>query len=208
MAGLGRIGKRITLLVCLCVTATIGTGCAQTIPLLPFSLKLFSEMNTMVYAYCRFWRTTPLIPVPAYWSQKIEDTYWEEERYGKVPILDPVEGENAPLFCMDPPSPDEVVRALPDEVSGGIAFVAETRRNNLRMTVELIVDKLEECRFIPLVGPARVHKCHYKCTVYYLKTLSSNWPIPFTHDDHTQEVVYIDKDHLIRCAGPPSNTTP
>ena len=46
-----------------------------------------------------------------------------EERYDKVPILDPVEGEHAPLFCQDPPSPDEVMMALPDEASGGWTFV-------------------------------------------------------------------------------------
>jgi hypothetical protein len=32
--------------------------------------------------------------------------------------------------------------------------------------------------------------------------MRSYWPIPFTHTDQTQEVVYIDKDHLIRCTGP------
>ena len=62
--------------------------------------------------YVKFWQTTPFIPVSPYWTQLIEDTYIDEERYSKVPILDPVEGENAPLFCMDPPQPDEVMRAL------------------------------------------------------------------------------------------------
>jgi hypothetical protein len=186
----------------------MSTGCAQTIPLIPFNLLLFEEMNEMVFAYCKFWRTTPLIPVPAYWSQKVEDIYWEEERYGNVPVFDPVEGENAPLFCVDYPSPDEVVRALPDEVGGGVAFLAETSRNNVRIAVELIVDKLEECRFYPLAGPARLHKCHFKCTVYYTKTLRSSWPVPFTHHDETQEIVYIDKEHLFRCSGPPANSTP
>jgi hypothetical protein len=47
-----------------------------------------------------------------------------------------------------------------------------------------------------------MHHCHYKCTVYYDKTIRSDWPIPFSHTDQTQEVVYIDHDHLIRCAGP------
>ena len=51
-----------------------------------------------------FWWTTPLIPVTPLMSQKVEDAYWDEERYGKVPILDPIEGENAPLFCLDPPA--------------------------------------------------------------------------------------------------------
>ena len=152
--------------------------------------------------WSKFWLTTPPIPVSPYWSELIEDTYWEEERYGRAPVLDPVEGEHAPLFCMDPPTPDEVMRALPDEVGGGVPFLAETQRNNVRITVEPIVDSLGECKFYPLVGPARLHKCHYKCTVYYEKTIRSEWPIPYSHKDNTVEVVYIDHDHLIRCAGP------
>jgi hypothetical protein len=149
-----------------------------------------------------FFGTTPLIPVTPYFSQKVEDTYWEEERYGKVPVLDPVDGEDAPLFCMDPPSEDEVMRALPDPREGGVPFLAETQWNNVRIVVEPIVDRLGECRFYPMVGPARLHHCHYKCTVFYDETKRSNWPVPFTHMDQTEEVVYIDHDHLIRCAGP------
>ena len=96
------------------------------------------------------------------------------------------------------------MRALPDSEtgSGGYAFLAETQMNNVRMVVEPIVDRVGECRFYPLVGPARMMHCHYKCTVYYDKTIRSDWPIPFTFTDATEEVVYIDHDHLIRCAGP------
>jgi hypothetical protein len=68
--------------------------------------------------------------------------------------------------------------------------------------VEPIVDRLDECRFYPMVGPARLHHCHYKCTIYYDKTMRSDWPVPFKHVDETTQVVYIDHDHLIRCAGP------
>lgn len=153
----------------------------------------------------RFWGTTPLIPVTPYFSQQIEDTYWEEERYAKVPILDPLEGENAPEFCLDPPSPDEVIRALPDDDgSGGVQFLAETTRNNVRMTVDLIVDRVDDCRVIPHAGPVRLHHCHYKCTVFYDKVIRSHWPVPFTHNDNVQQVVYIDHDHFIRCGGPDS----
>ncbi len=155
----------------------------------------------------RFFWTTPLIPVTPYMSQKVEDAYWDEERYGKVPILDPIEGENAPLFCLDPPSSDEVMRALPDTTSGGVAFLAETSRNNVRIIVEPMVDRLDDCRFYPMVGPARLHHCHYKCTIYYEEVKRSYWPVPFTHRDQRQEVVYVDHDHLIRCAGPDANTT-
>jgi hypothetical protein len=152
-----------------------------------------------------FFGTTPLIPVTPYYSEQIESTYWNEERYDPVPILDPVEGENAPLFCLDPPSPDEVMRTLPNKTSGGVPFLAETHINNVRMVVEPIVDRLDECRFYPMVGPARLHHCHYKCTVFFEETKRSYWPVPFTHSDQREEVVYVDHDHLIRCAGPASN---
>ena len=191
MAGLRMSVSRTLLLVGLLAMTVSSSGC-----------KLVSAgFNTYVGAM-KFWIMPPFIPVSPYFSQMIEDTYWEEERYGKVPILDPVEGENAPLFCMDSPSPDEVMRALPDDTAGGMPFLAETARNNVRIVVEPIVDKIGECRFYPMAGPARLHKCHYKCTVFFEKVIRSDWPIPFSHTDQTVEVVYVDHDHLIRCAGP------
>ena len=68
--------------------------------------------------------------------------------------------------------------------------------------MEPVNGRLDECRFFPMVGPARLMHCHYKCTIYYDKTIRSYWPVPFSHVDQSEEVVYIDKDHLIRCAGP------
>lgn len=189
----GKMLRRSLTLALLCVITMSNSGCRLTFG---FARVMWDGMT--------YFKVAPFVPVPTYWSQKIEDTYHMEERYTKVPVLDPVEGEHAPLFCIDPPSADEVVRALPDDVSGGIAFIAETQRNNVRIVVEPIVDKLEDCRFYPMVGPARLHKCHYKCTVYFDKTIRSDWPIPFSHTDQVQEVVYIDHDHLIRCAGPAS----
>ncbi|MHC4877081.1 MAG: hypothetical protein ACYTGL_11330 [Planctomycetota bacterium] len=188
--------KRMSLYALLATLAISTTGCEIT-----------GGVITTAFNFSKFWGTTPLIPVSPYYSQKIEDTYHEEERYGKVPVLDPVEGDNAPLYCLDPPTSDEVIRALPEAVrgSGGFAFLAEKNMNNVRIVVEPIVDRVDECRFYPLVGPARLHHCHYKCTVYFDKTIRSDWPVPFTHTDQSQEVVYIDHDHLIRCAGPQTN---
>jgi len=183
--------RRILMLTGICLITMVNSGCTLG---LGFVEVMWEGMG--------FWEVGPFVPVPAYWSQKIEDGYWEEERYGRVPILDPVEGEHAPLFCIDPPSPDEVMRALPDNITGGVPFIAETYRNNVRIVVEPIVDHLEDCRVYPMVGPARLHKCHYKCTIYYEETKRSDWPIPFSHTDQRQEVVYVDHDHLIRCSGP------
>jgi hypothetical protein len=189
--------KRLCLLAALVLMTTPNSGC-----------KLFFGFIDDAFVFSRFWWTTPLIPVTPYMSQQIEDTYWEEERYQKVPILDPVEGENAPIFCLDPPSQDEVVRALPNDAKGGIPFIAETKWNNMRIITEPIVDRLDECRFYPMVGPARLHHCHYCCTVFYDKTKQSWWPVPFTFTEAVEEKVYIDKDHLIRCAGPPAGCNP
>jgi len=122
---------------------------------------------------------------------------------GAVPILDPVSGEIAPLLCTDPPSRDEVLRSLPNE-AGAKSFLADVSRDNVRIVIEPIIAKREECRFYPLVGPARLHKCRYKCTVYCDKTIRSDWPVPFSHTDQIKEVVYIDRNRLIRCAGPDS----
>ncbi len=187
----GSLLKRVTLLVGIGLMTLTNSGCV-----------LFADFLGTAFIFSDFFGTTPLIPVSPYYSELIEDRYIREERYEKVPILDPVEGEHAPLFCMDPPSQDEVMRAMPDETGGGLAFIAETTRNNVRIVVEPIVDRIDECRFYPMVGPARLHHCHYKCTVYYDKVLRSNWPVPFMHEDETIQVVYIDHDHLIRCAGP------
>lgn len=191
MIGLRTNLKRFTLLAAVLTLTLPSAGC-----------KILGQGVNTYIGFMRFWVMPPIIPVSPYWSQLIEDTYWEEERYDRVPVLDPVEGENAPLFCMDSPSPDEVMRSLPDDTAGGMPFVAETSRNNVRIVVEPIVDKLGECRFYPMVGPARLHKCHYKCTVYFDKVIRSDWPVPFSHADQTIDVVYIDHDHLIRCAGP------
>ncbi|MSR59844.1 MAG: hypothetical protein EXS05_19770 [Planctomycetaceae bacterium] len=194
MDRLRTLTKRITLLAGLWLLAGSSSGCL---------LFEAGYLHTSIL-FSKFFVTTPLIPISPYWSQEIEDTYWEEERYSKVPVLDPVEGENAPLFCMDSPSPDEVMRALPDDTKGGLPFFAETVRNNVRIVTEPIVDSIGECRFYPMVGPAKHHKCHYKCTVYYEKVIHSDWPIPYSHTDQVEDVVYVDHDHLIRCAGPES----
>jgi len=195
---LSRLFRRFTAVAVLaCVTGSM-SGCTYF-----NGLTIVTGFAEVTWVLSEYWGTTGLIPVTSYMSNQIEDTLWEEERYGRVPILDPVEGEFAPLFCLDYPTPDEVIRALPEDISGGVPFFAESFRNNVRMVVEPMVDDVGECRFYPMVGPARLHKCHYKCTVFYDKTIRSGWPVPHEFTDETQEVVYIDHDHLIRCAGPP-----
>lgn len=192
MVQFSKIMRKLTIVMGLSIVMISSSGCTLTWGVIK-----------QTYAYMLFWETLPIVPVPAYWSQKVEDAYYEEERYGKVAVLDPIEGENAPIFCLDPPTPDEVIRAVPNKPDGGFAFLSDTQWNNIRITVEPMLDRVGECQVLPLVGPVKKHECHYKCTVYYTKVERSTWPIPFEHkDEDSREVVYIDHDHLIRCAGP------
>src|SRR5581483_3860812 len=102
----GLLLQRVTLLVAISLVTLTNSGCT-----------LLFDFIKDEFILAWYFGSTPLIPVSPYYSQMIEDTYIDEERYTKIPVLDPVEGEHAPLFCMDPPSPDEVMRALPDETS-------------------------------------------------------------------------------------------
>lgn len=180
--------RRNVVVAVICLSTMTNSGCLLT-----------TGFIGVAWRGMTFWKTLPVIPISAYQSQQIEDELWTKERYDRTPVLDPVEGD---VFCVDPPSEDQVMRSLPDTPAGGFAFIQETQMNNVRIVVEPMVDRLDECKVYPLVGPCRLHHCHYKCTVYYDKTIRAYWPIPFSHVDQTVEVVYIDKDHLIRCAGP------
>ena len=98
-----------------------------------------------------------------------------------APLLDPVVEVAAgePVFCMTPPTGDEVVQAL------GLAGPAI---QNLRIVVEPIVDRLDGLTYFPNIGLARMHHCHYKCTVYYDTEMNGS----------LEAVIYIDKDYLLR----------
>jgi hypothetical protein len=120
----------------------------------------------------------------------------------KVPMLYvmPVATDDHRRSGDDQPTPDEILRSLPHEDNGILAAVSKTERKNVRIVVDKIVDTTGECRFYPLVGSARLKKCHYKCTVHFDKTTRSDWPVPFMNVHPVQWVVYINRDHLIRCA--------
>ncbi len=135
------------------------------------------------------------VPIPAYLQQRREDQFWIKERYSRVPILGPVT-HGGPVQALDPPSDDEVMRAMPP-IDGGIPFFWERQRNNIIITKELICDRIDPPRVYPLIGPAQLHHAHYKCTVYYSETTRHGWPIPYTTvDEDSVEVIYIDHDHL------------
>ena len=58
-------------------------------------------------------------------------------------------------------------------------------------------------RIQALVGPAQLHHCHFKCTVYYTETIQSSYPFSFKCTRRRTEVVYIDRDHLHQCVPSP-----
>ena len=138
------------------------------------------------------------IPVSPYLQKKKEDQFWIKERYGRVPILGPITSGGAPV-ALDPPSDDEVMWALEkaQPVQGGIPFLWERQRNNVRIVKCKIADYVDPPRVYPLIGPAQQHHAHYKCTIYYEDVRRVGWPKPYTlRDEDSREVVYIDHNHL------------
>jgi len=137
------------------------------------------------------------IPVSPFFQHKQEEKFYEHERYDRVPILGPV--TSGDVIALDPPTPDEVMRALEKArpTEGGLPFLHEVQRNNVRMIIEPIADYLDPPRVYPLIGPAQQHHAHYRCTLYLTETTRVGWPVPYTTvDEDTREVVYIDHNHL------------
>lgn len=138
------------------------------------------------------------IPVSPYFQDQLEDNAHEQERYRRVPILGPITAGGPPV-ALDPPSDDEIMRALEAArpVEGGLPFLHEVQRNNVRIVRDLIGEYVDEPRVYPLIGPAQLHHAHYKCTIYFAEVTRIGWPIPHTKvDEDAQEVIYIDHDHL------------
>jgi hypothetical protein len=155
------------------------TGCF----LVPYSMGIF----------------TP-IPIPAWSTERMEEKYcYERDR--KTTILPPLRPGFPPPPCMDPPDTSMVIRQLPKAIRG-VPYVVEEFRDDVQVVTELMVDRIDPARFFPLIGPAQLHHCHWKCTVFYTETFESGYPFPFQCKKRRVEVIYIDKDHLHLCPGP------
>jgi hypothetical protein len=116
----------------------------------------------------------PILPSQ---SQRLEEDIKREER-DKVPILDPIPAEFAPAVCLDPPNEEEVWNKVPKFKNGCPPFY-ETQRNNVRILIEKIGEKIDPCKVYPLAGPCQLVHCHYKCTVYYDELYWMDYPIPW-----------------------------
>ena len=137
------------------------------------------------------------IPVSPYFQDRKEDQYWMRERYERVPVLGPI--TSGPIAALDPPTPDEVMRALVQnrDIEGGLPMLWERNLNNVRMTIEPIADYVDPPRVYPLIGPAQLHHAHYKCTIFYSEVTRVGWPVPYTTvDEDASEVIYIDHNHF------------
>lgn len=138
------------------------------------------------------------IPVSPLQQKRHEDRFWIKERYESVPILGPVT-KGGPVRALDPPSDDEIMRALERArpVQGGLPFLHEVQRNNVRIVRDKIADYIDPVRFVPLIGPAQLHHAHYKCTVYFEEVTRVGWPTPHTlRNLDTVETIYIDHNHF------------
>jgi len=139
-------------------------------------------------------------------QQRLEEDIAREEM-NRVPILDSVPSEFAPPPCLDPPSEAEIWAKIPKFRNGSDPFYT-VQRNNARFVVEKIGESIDPCKVVPLIGPAQLIHCHYKCTVYFDELYWGDYPIPYNAEDARVEVVYIDKDYYRRCGGPDVGTVP
>ena len=118
-----------------------------------------------------------------------------------TPILPPIPPGYRPI-CEDVPDRRTIIRAMP-RVARGVPYVYEEFRDDFDFTIEKLADIIDPPRFFPLIGPAQLHHCHFKCTVYYTETIQSSYPFSFKCTRRRTEVVYIDRDHLHQCVPSP-----
>jgi len=133
-------------------------------------------------------------------AERMEEKMCIKNDY-RTPVMPPIPAGYRPV-CEDPPDKAAILRAMP-RVARGVPYFYEEFRDNIEFTIEKLVDVIDPPRFFPLVGPAQLHHCHYKCTIYFDETRQSGYPFPFRCKARRVEVVYIDKDHLHLCASTP-----
>jgi hypothetical protein len=139
------------------------------------------------------------IPVPPWVTERMEEKYAYRNDY-RTTIMQPIREGFPPPLCEDPPDDAQVLRTMFDVVRG-IPYFYEEFRDDIQIVTERIVDRIDPPRFYPLIGPAQLHHCHWKCTVYYTETVESGYPFPVRIQKPRVQVVYIDKDHLHLCTG-------
>ncbi|HET6573827.1 MAG TPA: hypothetical protein VFG68_09515 [Fimbriiglobus sp.] len=135
------------------------------------------------------------------WVPQRFDEKYQHENDHRTPILPPIRDGFPPPLCEDPPSDREVMRSLPKRLRG-VPYVYEEFWDDIAIVKNRIVDKIDPPRFMPLVGMAQLHHCHWECAVYYTETIQSSQPYTVYIKKPRVKVVYIDKDHLHLFVGP------
>ena len=140
------------------------------------------------------------VPVQPWVAEYMQERMCPSNDY-RTPIMPPIPPGHRPL-CEDPPDRATILRAMP-RVARGVPYIYEEFRDEIDFAVELVADHIDPPRFFPGIGPAQVHHCHWKCTVYFTETVRSDYPLPFRCKRRRTEVVYIDRDHLHMVAPTP-----
>jgi hypothetical protein len=110
-------------------------------------------------------------------------------------ILEGFDPEGPAPSCGEAPSEAAILRKMRSP-SHGVSWLCKTTRDDVQIVTELVKDEFVPVRYFPLVGPARLHHCHWKCTVYYNETIEGTFPLPYRCVRPRVEVVYLDDDKL------------
>jgi hypothetical protein len=130
--------------------------------------------------------------VPPWVTERVEEKIMYKP--WRTPILPPIPPGYRPL-CEDPPDQYSIMKVMP-RVVRGVPYFYEEHWSDMDFVVEKLVDVVDPPRFYPLVGPAQLHHCHWKCTVYYTEVLRSDYPFPFYTKRRRTQVIMMDRDHL------------
>lgn len=134
------------------------------------------------------------IPVQPWVPDRMEEKYCHKTDF-ETPVMPPIRPGFPEPTCEDPPSVRRVLRAMP-HVTRGVPYIYEEFRDDVQVVTEKIKDSIDPPRFYPLLGPAQLHHCHWRCTIYYTETTESAYPFPYRCRKPRTEVVYMDTDHL------------
>lgn len=97
------------------------------------------------------------------------------------------------------PSAKEVLSYLPANVAKWLASRPETDRDRMQITVEQTTVRTGDCRFYPLVGPARLQERVFKCSVALDKIPHADGPLDIQETVKTPSVFYMQQNYLVRC---------
>jgi RNA polymerase sigma factor (sigma-70 family) len=131
----------------------------------------------------------PKFATPAHDEPTIEDLKRENDRLRReVASLKKRLAEVDAALRDDSPSDAEILRALPRVADGGATITIT--RDNITITKEKILDRIDPPRQFPLVGTARLWHRHWECVVHFTETSAGT-------TKQRVQVIYIDKDTLL-----------